>query len=80
MNDVFHSIDVTENVPVKNEDSDEEIAAVDAGETNLFPAVERNPPVQYGLNGQNLDKATYLHNMELLLENGLMELTDWHLK
>ena len=55
MNDVFHSIDVTESVPDQNEDSDEEIAALDADETNLFLAVERNPPVQYGLNGQNLD-------------------------
>ena len=56
MNDVFHSIDVTESVPDKNGDSDEEIAAVDADDTNLFLAVERNPPVQCGLNGQNLDK------------------------
>ena len=46
MNDVFHSIDVTESVPDKNGDSDEEIAAVDADDTNLFLAVERNPPVQ----------------------------------
>ena len=56
MNEVFNSIDVTESLADTNENSDEEIAAVDVDETNLFLAVEMNPPVQYGLNGQNLDK------------------------
>ena len=56
MNEVFDSIGVTESLADKNEDSDEEIAAVESNETNLFLAVKRNPPVQDGLNGQNSDK------------------------
>ena len=55
MNSALKSFDTTENVPLFDEDVDIAEVTADAEETDLFLLVERNPPVQFGLNNQNLD-------------------------
>ena len=55
MNSALRSFDTTENVPLVDEDVDITEVAADAEENDFFLIVERNPPVQFGLNNQNLD-------------------------
>ena len=55
MNSALKSFDKTENVPLVDEDVDITEVTADAEETDLFLLVERNPPVHFGLNNQNLD-------------------------
>ena len=55
MNSALKSFDTTENVPLFDEDVDIAEATVGDEETDLFLFVERNPPVKFGLDNQNLD-------------------------
>ena len=49
MNSALKSFDTTENVPLSDEDVGIVEVTADFEETDLFLPVERNPPVQFGL-------------------------------
>ena len=83
MNSALKSFDTTENVPFVDENVEITEVTADAEETDLFLLVERNPPMQFGLNNQNFDLVYSGHLPSTFGEffgSGYFELTDWHMK
>ena len=60
MNDAFNSVDVNCGMEVEVVESIEDVN-VDTDESNLFLLIEQKPPVQFGINNQNLDNVYHGH-------------------
>ena len=60
MNDAFNSVDVNCGMEVEDVESIEEVNA-ENDESNLFLLIEEKPPVQFGINNQNLDNVYHGH-------------------